>query len=141
MNGITGIAHAAYDVSDMESALDFYVNKLGFTRAFTMTRADGTPGTEYLRVAPGQFLELFYGGRGEKGGSYNHLCLRVESCEQTVRALMEKGVTIDVMPKRGHDGNLQAWIRDPDGNKLELMQLFPGSPQMKADEAAEPFEK
>jgi lactoylglutathione lyase len=34
---------------------------------------------------------------------------------------------------RGNDGNLQAWISDPDGNRIEFMELDPESKQRKAD--------
>ena len=32
----------------------------------------------------------------------------------------------------GADGNLQAWIEDPDGNRIELMQMDPNNMQSKA---------
>lgn len=133
MYGIKGIAHNAYNVSDMKASLDFYVNKLGFTHAFSIPRDDGTPWIEYLHIAPGQFIELFYADKAPEGGYYNHLCLQVESCEETVKALMANGVAIDVMPSEGKDFNIQAWIRDPDGNKIELMQLSDRSPQHRAE--------
>jgi lactoylglutathione lyase len=41
-------------------------------------------------------------------------------------------VTIHGEPKMGLDGNLQAWIRDPDGNVIELMQIADASPQWRA---------
>lgn len=133
MNGIMGIAHAAYNVSDMKASLDFYVGKLGFTHSFSIPRDDGTPWIEYLHVAPGQFIELFYSDEAPVGGYYNHLCLQCEDCAETVKALIANGVEIDVMPNQGKDGNTQAWIHDPDGNKIELMQISPLSPQVKAE--------
>jgi lactoylglutathione lyase len=30
------------------------------------------------------------------------------------------------------DGNNQAWIEDPDGNRIELMEVAPDSLQLKA---------
>ena len=36
---------------------------------------------------------------------------------------------IDREPKLGLDHNWQAWISDPDGNKIELMPLVKDSPQ------------
>ena len=48
---ITGIAHAAYNVSDMKASLDFYVVKLGMKHAFSIPRDDGTPWIEYIKVA------------------------------------------------------------------------------------------
>ena len=34
--------------------------------------------------------------------------------------------------KTSTDKNWQAWIHDPDGNKVELMMIDPDSPQAKA---------
>ena len=34
-------------------------------------------------------------------------------------------------PGFGSDGNVQAWIRDPDGRDIELMQLSPDSEQAR----------
>ena len=41
---ITGIGHAAYFVSDMEAALEFYCGKLGFADAFELKHPEtGAP--------------------------------------------------------------------------------------------------
>jgi hypothetical protein len=34
--------------------------------------------------------------------------------------------------KTGADNNRQAWIQDPDGNRIELMEMVPGALQFKA---------
>ena len=134
MKGLVGIAHTAYMVSDMKASLEFYVNKLGFKHAFSIPNSKGEPWIEYLQVTEGQFVELFYPDRAVAGNSaYMHLCLRVESCEDTCAELMEKNVQIDVMPNQGADYNIQMWIHDPDGNPIEIMQISPLSPQAKAD--------
>ena len=60
---IKGIAHAAYTVRDMESAVAFYEKVFGFKKAFTMNHPKtGAPWIVYVYVAEGQFIELFYGG-------------------------------------------------------------------------------
>ena len=41
-------------------------------------------------------------------------------------------------PKLGLDHNLQAWIKDPDGNAIELMQITPESPQRAVADGREP---
>ncbi len=130
---ITGIAHAAYDVSDMRASLEFYVTKLGMKHAFSIPRDDGTPWIEYLKLAEGQFIELFYSDGGFGGrSSYGHLCLQVPDCAQAERELITAGVEIDVAPCRGKDNNIQMWIHDPDGNRIEIMQIDPSSPQATA---------
>jgi hypothetical protein len=46
--------------------------------------------------------------------------------------LRTEGVALDREPVVGLDGNWQAWVKDPDGNPIELMQLSEDSPQRKA---------
>jgi lactoylglutathione lyase len=47
--------------------------------------------------------------------------------------LGERGLKIEGEPTRGLDGNFQYWIADPDGNRIELMQINPESPHATAD--------
>lgn len=134
---IKGIAHLALKVADMDRSIEFYVEKLGLEKAFTMDDEDQNPWIVYLKVAPGMFLELFYGGQGQAvsgntGAGFMHLCLECEDVSKTVETLKRRGVTIDVEPRQGKDKNIQAWVSDPDGNAIELMQIGPDSPQAKA---------
>ena len=130
---ITGIAHAAYNVANMQASLDFYVNKLGMKHAFSIEGNDRKPWIEYLKVADGQFIELFYSDGGfESKPSYSHLCIQVPDCAKAQEELEAAGVNIEVPVKQGKDGNFQLWIRDPDGNRLEIMQISPTSPQAKS---------
>jgi len=43
----------------------------------------------------------------------------------------ETGAPQDDAPKQGADHNWQCWTHDPDGIKIELMQLSEESPQME----------
>ncbi|MBQ3667824.1 MAG: VOC family protein [Clostridia bacterium] len=130
---ITGIAHTAYNVTDMKASLEFYVGKLGMKHAFSIPDNDGQPWIEYLKLADGQFIELFYSGGGfGKNPSYAHLCIQVPCCAEAEQELRLAGVEIDVPTKQGKDTNWQCWIHDPDGNKIEIMQISPTSPQAMA---------
>jgi catechol 2,3-dioxygenase-like lactoylglutathione lyase family enzyme len=134
---ITGIGHIAFYVSDLERSLDFYCNKLGFLRAFQLDR-EGTPSPwiVYIQIAPGHFIELFPGGHGEnvtQSVGYNHFCLLVDDMAITLKALEARGLPITGEPVRGQDNNLQYWLRDPDGNRIELMRIASTSPQAAAD--------
>ena len=133
MKHLVSIAHTAYFVKDMKASLDFYCNKLGMELAFSIPDDNGKPWIEYLKVADGQFVELFYAdGETENKGSYSHLCLQVDDCKAAVADFIAAGVTMDSMPCQGKDFNWQAWVKDPDGNRIEIMQIVPESPQAKA---------
>lgn len=128
---IKGLAHLAFVVSDMEASLRFYVEQLGLQHAFELHDDQDRPWIHYLKVCDRQFVELFYGGKAEPHPtSFNHLCLEVEDLKGYVEQLRQAGVVIEIEPNQGCDKNWQAWIRDPDGNRIELMQLHPECPQL-----------
>jgi len=56
----------------------------------------------------------------------------VENIENIVRQLADKGITLYLPLKTGADNNRQAWIQDPDGNRIELMEMVPDALQFKA---------
>lgn len=134
---IQGIGHVAFRVRDMERSIRFYEDTLGFRRAFDIPRPEnGEPWIVYLYGAGGQFLELFYGGTREIPGGdetigFFHMCIAVDDIQDIWRKITETGAPQDDAPKQGADFNWQCWTHDPDGNKIELMQLDPNSPQMQ----------
>jgi len=131
------LGHLAFLTRNMEKSLAFYCGALGFRHAFSLSDDKGQPWIEYLMASDGRFIELFHpdGYPLLPGNAYMHLCLEVDDIEAAVAELEAKGVTIRVRPNRGSDHNLQAWIDDPDGHAIELMQLSPESPQAAARKA------
>jgi lactoylglutathione lyase len=132
---ITHIGHAAYVVADIEQSLDFYCAKLGLREAFRLHNDAGELWIVYLLVGQGGFVELFPGGPergGEVVGSYRHLCLAVDDMAVTLRDLAARGLPIEGEATGGKDGNLQYWLTDPDGNRIELMEMAPSSLQAAA---------
>ena len=132
---ITGIGHAAFDCYDFERTLDFYVRVLGFPEMFRLFNDAGALWIVYLRVNDGVFIELFPrdgAAPDARDRHFSHLCLEVDDIAATVAEITARGAALDVAIKRGKDGNLQAWTRDPEGNRIELMQLAPDSLQKQA---------
>ena len=133
---IKGIGHTAYIVKDMEKSLNFYCDVLGLTKQFELKRPNGDNWIVYVRVAEGNFIELFYGGLkkhdwDEETIGYSHVCIEVDDIHEIAERIKSKGLTLDVEPKQGMDSNWQCWVRDPDGNRIEFMQMNPLSPQMR----------
>jgi catechol 2,3-dioxygenase-like lactoylglutathione lyase family enzyme len=81
------------------------------------------------------FIELFQGDpQPTPGGvSYKHICLEVDDIQQTVAEMRERGVEVGDITL-GSDQSYQAWITDPDGNRIELHQFTDESLQVKAIE-------
>ena len=130
---ITDIGHAAFGTHDLDKSLEFYA-KLGIHEAFRLHHEDGSLMLVYLHVASDRFIEVFPNGPEpdpQRRSSFLHLCLVADDLRATVEELRAAGVMIDREPKLGLDHNLQAWIKDPDGNAIELMQLVEESPQRR----------
>jgi lactoylglutathione lyase len=126
---ITDLAHTAFSVHDLEKSLAFY-ELLGLRESFRLNHDDGSVMLVYLHVGADRFLELFPGGALENPqNSFKHICLASDNLLEDVEMLRSKGAKIEVEPQMGLDLNMQAWISDPDGNAIELMQLSEASPQ------------
>ncbi len=58
----------------------------------------------------------------------------MDDFDATLAYLEQVGVPLLLPKKMAVDGNWQAWIEDPDGNRIELMQMMPGCLQEQAIE-------
>ncbi|MDR3276086.1 MAG: VOC family protein [Treponema sp.] len=131
---LSGIAHLALNVKDMEKSVDFYTCVLGLKKAFELPEPrSGKPWIVYLYLGGRQFVELFYHGVDacpvDHAQGFNHICLEVDDIHQIASQIQTAGCKMDVLPLQGADKNWQAWVTDPDGVKIELMQISPDSPQ------------
>lgn len=132
---VSRITHVALRVADIDRSLDFYAGKLGFREMLRLER-DGRLWLVYLRITDTQYLELFPEGEGAVAGpmitGLNHICLEVPDIDNALAELAGLGIELYRPKLFGADNNWQAWIQDPDGNRIELMQMMPDSAQSQA---------
>lgn len=115
--------HTMVRVSNLETSLDFYCNKLGLRE---VRRYDNPEGrfTLVMLAAPGDEsaqIELTYNYDPETlsgGRNFGHIAYEVDDIYETCRRLMDSGVTINRPPRDGH----MAFIRSPDRISIELLQ-------------------
>ena len=134
---ITHLGHTAIRTRDLDASLKFYTEVIGLREAFRMCGDDGKPFIVYLYIAPHEFIELFPDGKSEpnrdpKAIGYVHICLEVDDVEAEYARITAMGVPTDTDVILGKAKCRQFWIKDPDGNPLELMELPPESRQMQA---------
>jgi lactoylglutathione lyase len=139
MQGIAGLAHVAIKVTDLDRSLDFYIGKLGFPEMLRLHKDDGSTWLVYLRITDDQYLEVFPGAENDRAPGWdangmNHMCLAVEDIGAVVQRIEAAGIPLLLPLKLAVDGNWQAWIEDPDGNRIELMEMDSNSLQLKAIE-------
>jgi lactoylglutathione lyase len=137
MTQFASLAHVALRTKDIDKSLAFYTGKLGMPEMLRLFYDDGSLFLIYLKITDDQYLELFPEGVGDRAPgkditAVNHFCLSVEDIERSVDELVAAGVTITREIRSGVDGNRQAWIEDPDGNRIELMEMAADCLQYKA---------
>jgi lactoylglutathione lyase len=150
-NTITGITHCSFYCKDFEKMVSFYRDTLELEQLFTLRHPDGNPWLTYLKVTDRQFIELFsdaYTGDNKWGETgFTHVSLIVEDMFEATRTLERKGVMITRGPsahgdilripylasdyREGACGSMTAWVQDPEGNEIELMQYTPVSMQVR----------
>ncbi len=124
--------HVGLRVADLDRSLAFYtglgyevlgsVPETGFG-SLTMLKL---PGDEFVTV------ELVHDPRGGVvgPGGLNHLVIQVESMHATVADLTARGVDVEAPGSPdGSEDFWTAWVTDPDGYRIELVQWPAGHPQ------------
>ncbi len=131
---IRHLAHLCFHTDNVDAMVRFYNEGLGLPIKFTMNMDDGAILGYYFACGDTTFIEIFNQAMAVKkwGGQmieltqnstnpYKHFCLEVTGLEELKAALEARG--IEVTPIRtGMDHSRQAWIKDPDGNRIELME-------------------
>ena len=138
---IRQLAHLNFVTNDLSKIIDFYVNKLSMKVKFTLDNKEGQPFGYYFECGGTTFIEFFdqkmaaevWGGNVEEltiGNRYRHFCLEVTGLDEFCAELKSKGVEVSAV-STGLDHARQAWIADPDGNQIELMEYGHSSLQLK----------
>ncbi|NEM06163.1 VOC family protein [Geodermatophilus normandii] len=125
--------HVGLRVTDLERSLAFYralgyevVGEVPGTGLGHLTMLE-LPGDEFVSI------ELVHDpaqGDVRPGTNLSHLVVTVDSMRTTVTGLTAAGVEVEA--PTSPDGSadfLTAWITDPDGNRIELVQWPAGHPE------------
>jgi catechol 2,3-dioxygenase-like lactoylglutathione lyase family enzyme len=137
---IRKLAHLNFMTDDLSRIIDFYVDKLGMKVKFTLDNQRGEHFGYYFECGDSTFIEFFdQTMAGEvwnfnaveltSGTRYRHFCLEVTGLDEYCTELKNKGVTVTDITM-GMDNSRQAWITDPDGNQIELMEYGHSSLQL-----------
>ena len=140
MGAFLTLGHINFKTRDLRASIAFY-ETLGFKTFLELTEEDGQAWIVYLRFDDNLYLELTGGGKERSPGpeptGFNHMCITVSDIEAAARELEAKGIKLmnPLSLKRGLDNNRGAWVEDPDGNRIELMEMAPDCVQYDAIKA------
>ena len=122
--------HLGLRVADLERSLAFYtglgyevIGKVPETEFGSLTMLQ-LPGDEFVT------LELVHNparGRVDSGG-LNHFVIQVESMHDAIADLPAQGIHVEPPAPDGSDDFWTAWLTDPDGYRIELVQWPAGHP-------------
>lgn len=120
------IMHTCLNVMDLDRSIIFYRDRLGLklTRRFEVKENNAE--IAFLEDPDGNAVELTH-WRDKKqlaeGDNFDHIAFGVKDMKATIERLRGQGVTIAMEPFTLKGGSHQiAFIKDPDGNWLELIQ-------------------
>ena len=124
--------HTSIRTGNLDRSIDFYVTLLGLTLLSRREIPQNNAEIAFLRdpQAKGATLELTFYHNQQKFSQpeyedrvFDHLAFEVEDLNQTIEAMRKNKVTITDEPfKLSQTGSLIAFVEDPDGTLIELIE-------------------
>ncbi|HYI97244.1 MAG TPA: VOC family protein [Bryobacteraceae bacterium] len=121
---ITGVAHVAYYVKDVDKSRTFYKDFLGYDEPFLLKNADGSLSLTFIKINDRQYIELFP-EREPNSDRLNHISIETDDAEAMRRYLATRGVKVPDKAGKGRIGNANFNVKDPDGHTVEIVQYMP----------------
>lgn len=127
---MTRTLHPALRVTNLAASLDFYA-ALGYHLVGRVDIGAGASLT-MLKLPSDEVvsLELVHrpaDGAVDVGSGLSHLAIQVDDLTTTLEALSQAGLRPGPVERPGGpDGPQTAWLTDPDGYRIELVQWPPG---------------
>jgi len=123
--------HVAFKVADAERSERWYADAFGAKKIYHVEAQGERPELMFLEFANGQCIELFPGGKNMLASppdpiGYIHFCLVLDNLEQAIEHLANMNIKLD-RKFIGRAKQRIAFVSDPDGNSIELMEIPPES--------------
>jgi glyoxylase I family protein len=122
---VVGFWGVRYQVTDVQRAIDFYTETLGFRLDMKALPAFGQvsiSGLKLILSGPGASgSRSMPDGRQQEPGGWNRVLLQVQDLPTRIAALKDAGLRFRNEMEAGPGGR-QIQIEDPDGNPVELFE-------------------
>ena len=129
-HGVVMMNHVGISVPNVDEAVTYYTQKMGYREAFRVNDDKGQPRLVYMQISKNTFLEL-NPVTAQRPAGFSHYGLQVENAAQAVARFRSSGLAVT-------DTNLSdtkaiiANITDPYMGRIELTELPPESMHYKA---------
>ena len=123
------LIHTCYRIGDIDRSVAFY-EALGFEERRRMPIRDEAINVFMGLPGDADRLELTFNHgvtEYELGTGYNHIAVSVDDITGTLEALAKQGIEAEKPPYRVREGGSRiAFVRDPDGYRIELIEKNKG---------------
>lgn len=129
---VAEIDHIVLRCRDQARMLDFYTRILGLSEERRLERI----GLIQLRAGAGMLDLVPAAARDEDGRNVDHFCLGIEADDlaEAARYLRGQGVEASEEPEKRYGARgfgMSIYVRDPEGNVIELKQMPPSDDRPK----------
>jgi catechol 2,3-dioxygenase-like lactoylglutathione lyase family enzyme len=128
--GVSMMNHVGINVPNVDDAVTYYTQKMGYREAFRANDANGRPRLVYMYISRNTFLEI-QPATAQAPAGFTHYGLVVDNAAKSVDAFRKRGVAVTDVRKSDTKVNL-ANITDPYMGRVELVELTPDSMHAKA---------
>jgi lactoylglutathione lyase len=117
------LLHLCLNVADADRAENWYVEQLGFERSWEFTTEDGATRNVYVAADNGVEIQLSEteGSEIESGTAWDHVAVGVEDVDRAFESIDHFGV-VNEPGDQPAAGTRTAFVKDPDGHHVELVQ-------------------
>src|SRR5689334_450479 len=129
-SGVVMMNHVGISVPNIDEAVRYYTDKMGYREAFRVKDDKGQPRLVYMQISKNTFLEL-NPVTPQRPAGFSHYGLHVENAAQAVARFRSKGLTVTDTSVSDTKAIL-ANITDPYMGRIELTELPPESMHYKA---------
>ena len=122
---MANLIHTCYRITDIDRSVAFY-EKLGFEEVGRFPIRDEAINVFMGLPGDGARLELTYNhgvSEYDLGTGYNHIAISADDLDATLARLAEHGIEPEKPPYSVREGGSRiAFVRDPDGYRVELIE-------------------
>ena len=128
---LVGVNHIGMGVPNLDEALAYYTQTIGFREAFRNVDAQGVVTNIYLQINRDSYLELVPITAANAPG-LNHFGLEFENLNAQVATYRQRGLMIRDPSTTGWTGMNLSNVIDPWGVRIDLTEVVPTSLAGKA---------
>jgi catechol 2,3-dioxygenase-like lactoylglutathione lyase family enzyme len=127
--GLIAVNHVGLTVPDVDQAVAYYSDTLGFQEAFRANDDNGNARLVYMQVSQDTFVEINRANGRPTG--INHFGIHVEDVEAAAAMFASAGAEVTEV-RHSDTGAILANVMDLNGIRIELAELPPESDHRQA---------